>query len=270
MKIASWNVNSLRVRLPQVLDWLQSHPVDILCLQETKLVDDEFPAAAVEEAGYHVVYAGQKTYNGVAILSTQEAADVVTDLPSMDDPQRRVLGATIGKLRVLNVYIPNGQSVDSEKYRYKMDWLQRLQDYVAQQLRLYPQFILLGDFNIAPEEADVHDPELWAGKVLFSDAERQAFRRLIALGLHDTFRKFSQPENTFSWWDYRAAAFRRKLGLRIDHILCSTALYEQCVTSTIDQDPRKWERPSDHAPAVAEFASSSDIAPRIPQAGEES
>ncbi len=253
MKIASWNVNSLRVRLPQVLDWLVSNPVDILCLQETKLVDGEFPVAAIEEAGYHVVYAGQKTYNGVAVFSTQAPTEVVTDLPDMDDPQRRILGATIGALRVLNVYIPNGQSVGSEKYLYKMDWLQRLQNYVEQQLRVYPQFLLLGDFNIAPEDADVHDPELWAGKVLCSDPERQAFRGLIEMGLRDTFRKFAQPEKTFSWWDYRAAAFRRNLGLRIDHILCSTALYEHCISSTIDQDPRKWERPSDHAPAVAEF-----------------
>ncbi len=253
VKIASWNVNSLRVRLPQVLDWLVSNPADILCLQETKLVDEEFPVAAIEAAGYHVVYAGQKTYNGVAVLSTQAATELVTDLPHMDDPQRRVLGATIGTLRVLNVYIPNGQLVGSEKYLYKMGWLQRLQDYVEQQLRLYPKFLLLGDFNIAPEDADVHDPELWAGKVLFSDPERQAFRGLIELGLHDTFRKFTQSENTFSWWDYRAAAFRRNLGLRIDHILCSTALYEHCISSTVDQDPRKWERPSDHAPVVAEF-----------------
>lgn len=253
MKIASWNVNSLRVRLPQVLDWLASNPVDILCLQETKLVDEEFPVAAIEEAGYQVVYAGQKTYNGVATLSKQAAAEVVTELPEMDDPQRRVLGTTIGALRVLNVYIPNGQSVGSEKYLYKLGWLHRLQDYVEQQLRLYPQFLLLGDFNIAPEDVDVHDPELWAGRVLCSDPERQAYHGLIKLGLHDSFRKFPQPEKTFSWWDYRAAAFRRNLGLRIDHILCSTALYECCVTSTIDQGPRKWERPSDHAPAVAEF-----------------
>jgi exodeoxyribonuclease-3 len=253
MKIASWNVNSLRVRLPQVLDWLVSNPVDILCLQETKLVDQEFPVAAIEEAGYQAVYAGQKTYNGVATLSKQAAAEVVTELPEMDDPQRRVLGTTIGTLRVLNVYIPNGQSVGSEKYLYKMGWLHRLQDYVEQQLRRYPQFLLLGDFNIAPEDVDVHDPELWAGKVLCSDPERQAFHGLINMGLHDSFRKFPQPEKTFSWWDYRAAAFRRNLGLRIDHILCSTALYERCVISTIDQGPRKWERPSDHAPAVAEF-----------------
>ncbi len=242
------------MRLPQVLEWLLSNPVEVLCLQETKLVDEDFPVAEIEQAGYHATYAGQKTYNGVAILSKPAPAEVVTDLPDMDDPQRRVVAATMDGVRVLNVYIPNGQSVGSDKYAYKMRWLQALRAYVQQQLQSYPRLVLLGDFNIAPEDADVHDPELWAGKVLFSDPERQAFHDLITIGLHDTFRKFPQPENTFSWWDYRAAAFRRNLGLRIDHILCSDALHKLCTASAIDKEPRKWQRPSDHAPAVAEFA----------------
>ena len=253
MKFASWNVNSLRVRLTQVLDWLCADSIDVLCLQETKLVDDDFPVEAFKEIGYKAVYAGQKTYNGVATISKHFAYEIVADLPGMQDPQRRLLGVTISDIRVLNVYIPNGQKVGSEKYAYKLAWIEKLQAYVATQLKAYRHFLLLGDFNIAPEDADVHDPELWAGKVLFSGPERQAFSDLIGHGLHDTFRKFEQPEKTFSWWDYRSGSFRRNLGLRIDHILCSDAMYEYCLSSTIDFEPRKLERPSDHAPIVAEF-----------------
>lgn len=253
MKIASWNVNSLRVRLPQVLNWLRQNEPDFLCLQETKLTDDHFPVVDINQAGYEVIFAGQRTYNGVATLSRTAAQDVVTDLPNLDDPQRRVLATTFGKLRVLNVYVPNGQEVGSEKYQYKLDWLHRLRAYVSAQLKTHENFILLGDFNIAPEDADVHDPAAWAGKVLFSEPERQAFQKLLDAGLYDTFRKFDQQPEAFSWWDYRAAAFRRNLGLRIDHILCSRSLYARCTASRIDVGPRKLPRPSDHAAVVAEF-----------------
>ena len=253
MKIATWNVNSLKVRLPQVLDWLQSHEPDILALQETKLVDQNFPKQAFIEAGYQAVYAGQKTYNGVALISHLPASQIVTDLPALDDPQRRVLGATIGDIRVLDLYVPNGQAVGSDKYRYKLDWLDKLADYLPEQLAAHPHLVVLGDFNIAPEDRDVHDPKEWSGKILCSEPERSAFRRLLDLGLKDTFRLFSQPEAVFSWWDYRAAGFRRNRGLRIDHILASPELSASCTTCTVDKQPRRQERPSDHAPVMAEF-----------------
>ncbi|HXH04669.1 MAG TPA: exodeoxyribonuclease III [Candidatus Competibacteraceae bacterium] len=253
LKIATWNVNSLKVRLPQVLDWLAGQQPDILGLQETKLTDAEFPADAIRAAGYQVVYAGQKTYNGVALLSRTPAAEVITDLPGLDDPQRRLLGATLDGLRVLNLYVPNGQAVGSDKYAYKLDWLDRLVAYVEAQLREHPRLVLLGDFNIAPEDRDVHDPAAWAGQVLCSEPERAAFRRLLELGLKDGFRLFEQEPNTFSWWDYRSAAFRRNLGLRIDHILLSPELAERCRACVIDKEPRKLERPSDHAPVLAEL-----------------
>ena len=253
MKIATWNVNSLRVRLPHVLDWLGQHRPDVLCLQETKLVDADFPESDVRHCGYGVVYAGQKAYNGVAILSKTRASDVVTDLPAQNDPQRRVLVATVNGVRVVNVYVPNGQQVGTDKYQYKLSWLENLEHYIREQLGVHRDLVLLGDFNIAPEEIDVHDPVAWEGKVLFSEPERSAFRGLLATGLSDCFRKFEQEPASFSWWDYRAVAFRRNRGLRIDHILCSAALYEQCQACTIDKTPRKLERPSDHAPVVAEF-----------------
>lgn len=253
LKIATWNVNSLRVRLPQVLDWAQKQQPDILVLQETKLPDEAFPATELAEAGYQAVFSGQKTYNGVAIISRRPAADLVTDLPRQQDSQRRVLGATIGELRVLNLYVPNGQSVGSDKYLYKLNWLDSLAAYVQEQLAAWPRLVVLGDFNIAPEDRDVHDPAAWAGQVLCSEPERAAFRRLLGLGLKDAFRLFEQAEGSFSWWDYRAAAFRRNLGLRIDHILVSAALAEVCQSCRIDKDPRRLERPSDHAPVVAEF-----------------
>lgn len=254
MKIASWNVNSLKVRLPQLLDWLAANQPDIVGLQETKLTDDNFPVDAIEAAGYHVVYAGQKTYNGVALISRTPAADVVTDLPGLDDPQRRVMAASYGALRVLNVYIPNGQDVGTEKYAYKLDWLEKLIAYVQAQTAEHPQFVLMGDFNIAPEDRDVHDPEAWRDKILCSAPERDAFQRLLAAGMHDSFRLFEQEPNSFSWWDYRAAGFRRNLGLRIDHVLISEALQPLCRAAYVDKAPRKLERPSDHAPAVAELA----------------
>jgi exodeoxyribonuclease-3 len=253
LKIASWNVNSLRVRLGHVLDWLDAQQPDVLGLQETKLQDPDFPLEAFELAGYHAQYSGQKTYNGVALLSREPASDPITDLPGITDPQRRVLGATVGPIRVLNLYVPNGQAVGSEKYAYKLDWLAQLARHLEQELRSHKRLLVMGDFNIAPEDRDVHDPAAWAGKILCSDAERAALGRLLGLGLVDSFRRFDQPGNTFSWWDYRAAGFRRNRGLRIDLLLASRALAEACRSSTVDVEPRKLERPSDHAPVVAEF-----------------
>lgn len=254
MKIASWNVNSLNVRLPQVLDWLAAAQPDILAVQETKLADEKFPRAEIEAAGYHCLFAGQKTYNGVAILSRLEGRDVVTDIPGLADPQRRVLAATVGDTRIINLYVPNGESVESDKYRYKLDWLEKLAAWLEAELRSHARVAVLGDFNIAPEPRDVHDPQAWAGRVLCSEPERAAFRQLLALGLCDTFRLFEQPEKLFSWWDYRMQGFRRNHGLRIDHILASRPLGAACSASGIDKGPRGHERPSDHAPVVAEFS----------------
>lgn len=254
MKIASWNVNSLRVRLPQVLDWLAAWQPDVLALQETKLPDGKFPRSELEEAGYQVIYSGQNTYNGVALISRQTASGtIVTDLPGLDDPQRRVLGAQFGDIYVLDLYVPNGQDVSSDKYAYKLDWLEKLHEFIAVQLQETPRLIVLGDFNIAPDERDLYDPEGWQNSVLFSPAERAAFARLLDLGLVDTFRLFEQEEKTYSWWDYRMNAFRRNIGLRIDHILASHALAPACIRSVIDKETRKLERPSDHAPVIAEF-----------------
>jgi len=253
MKISTWNVNSLRVRLNQVLGWLQQEQPDILCLQETKLVDDNFPEAELRDCGYNVVYSGQKTYNGVATLSRIDAREVVAGIPGYHDPQKRVLAASVDHVRVINVYVPNGQQVGSQKYEYKLDWLRKLQAFVEAELSRYSDLFLLGDFNIAPEDRDVYDPESWAGKVLCSEPEREAFRALVRTGLYDSFRKFEQEPGIFSWWDYRAAAFRRKRGLRIDHLLCSAPLYESCLACRVDSGPRILERPSDHAPVVAEF-----------------
>ncbi len=253
MKIATWNVNSLRVRLPQVLDWLAAEQPDILALQETKLPDDDFPEEAVRRAGYHCVYSGQKTYNGVAVLSRDPGQDMVTDLPGLEDPQRRVLGLSFGGLRLLNLYVPNGQAVGSDKYDYKLGWLDRLAAYSKHELARHEHLVLLGDFNIAPEDRDVHAPEEWQGMVLCSEPERAGYRRLVDLGLCDTFRRFESGTGLFSWWDYRAAAFRRNRGLRIDLILASRALCEKCTSSRIDTGPRRLERPSDHAPVVATF-----------------
>jgi exodeoxyribonuclease-3 len=253
LKIATWNVNSLNVRLPQVLDWLRDRQADILALQETKLTDPDFPTLDIAEAGYQAAFAGQKTYNGVAILSRLPSGEIVTDLPGLPDPQRRVLGATVGKVRVINLYVPNGQAVGSDKYAYKLAWLEKLTDWLRDELTRHPQLVVLGDFNIAPEDRDVHDPAAWASQVLCSEPERAAFRRLLDLGLQDAFRLFPHEEQSFSWWDYRAAAFRRNLGLRIDHILVSPALAAVCAACQVDKTPRRLERPSDHAPVIAEF-----------------
>ncbi len=252
-KIATWNVNSLRVRLPHVQEWLTRVQPAVLALQETKTADPEFPAAAFSELGYQVNYSGQKTYNGVAIISREPAVDVITDPPGLDDPQRRILAASFGDLRVIDLYVPNGSEVGSEKYAYKLDWLVKMTEFLRGELARHPRLIVLGDFNIAPEDRDVHDPEAWREKILCSTAERQAFQGFLDLGLSDAFRLFEQAEASFSWWDYRAAGFRRNLGLRIDHILVSAALRPCCRACSIDKEPRKLERPSDHAPVLLEL-----------------
>lgn len=254
LKIATWNVNSLRIRLSQVLNWLQTRQPDILALQETKIVDTIFPTAEVAAVGYQAAFAGQKAYNGVAVLSRLTATEVVTELPGLEDPQRRLLGASIGNVRVLNLYVPNGQAVGTDKYIYKLNWLDRLADYVQTQLAAYPHLVVLGDFNIAPEDRDVYDPPAWTGQILCSEPERAAFRRLLNLGLADTFRLFEQEESAFSWWDYRAANFRRNRGLRIDHILADPTLAKACTACRIDKETRRLDQPSDHAPVIAEFA----------------
>ena len=253
MKIASWNVNSLRVRLPQVLEWLQDNPVDVLALQETKMVNEDFPIEEIKQAGYQVQYSGQKTYNGVAILSKQEGIEVVTDIPGLEDPQRRILAATVEDVRVLNLYVVNGKEVGSDKYEYKLDWLKKVTAFIKKDLKKYSDYVVLGDFNIAPEDADVHDPLAWKEKILCSSNERKALQAIIDLGFVDTFRLFDQEEKTFSWWDYRAAGFRQNHGLRIDLILASSALEGRCEYSVVDKAPRSNERPSDHAPVMAEF-----------------
>jgi exodeoxyribonuclease-3 len=255
LKIASWNVNSLNVRLPQVLAWSQvAHP-DVLALQETKLTDDRFPESELRDAGYNSVFSGQKTYNGVAILSRQGASDAVTDIPGLDDPQRRILAATIGGVRIVNLYVVNGSEVGSEKFSYKMHWLERVTDWLAGELEQHRELVVLGDFNIAPDDRDVHDPEAWREKILCSTPERKALQRMLDLGLHDTFRLFDQEEGIFSWWDYRMNMFKRKMGLRIDLVLASESMAGRCRASYVDIEPRGQERPSDHAPVVAEFSS---------------
>lgn len=254
MKIATWNVNSLKVRLPHVLDWLAASEVDVLCLQETKTTDENFPVDEITAAGYHVAYSGQKTYNGVAILSKQPATDIITDIPGLDDPQRRILGATIDGVRVLDLYVVNGQEVGSEKFEHKLFWLDKVTDHIRTQLQEHEQFVVVGDFNIAPDDRDVYDPEAWHERILCSTPERNALQKIIDLGLTDTFRLFEQAENSYSWWDYRAAAFRRNRGLRIDLVLASRTLADNCVSCEIDKEPRSLERPSDHTPVVAEFS----------------
>ena len=251
MKIATWNVNSLKVRLPHLLQWLAENPVDVLCLQETKLTDDKFPVAAIEAAGYQVAFSGQKTYNGVAILSKLPITDVVRNNPRFDDPQQRILAGTIDGMRIICAYVPNGQSVDSDKYVYKLAWLASLREWLAEEMATHAQLAILGDYNIAPDARDVHDPAEWEGLVLCSDPERAALAALTALGLSDAFRQFEQADKSYSWWDYRQLAFRRNRGLRIDHILLSAPLAARCTACAIDRAPRKWEQPSDHAPVIA-------------------
>lgn len=254
MKIATWNVNSLNVRLPQLLGWLAEKRPDVVCLQETKLEDGNFPQAAIEAAGYRVAFAGQKTYNGVALLAREVLADVAVGNPHFPDPQQRLIAATVGGIRFVCAYVPNGQAVGSDKFDYKLGWLGALNVWLGEQLAIYPELVLAGDFNIAPEDRDVHDPAAWAGQILCSDTERAAFRALLALGLHDSFRLFEQPEKTFSWWDYRMLGFQKNRGLRIDHILLSPPLASRCTGAGIDREMRKRERPSDHAPVFAELS----------------
>jgi len=253
VKLATWNVNSIKVRLPQLVDWLAQARPDVLCLQELKTPVEGYPRAELEAAGYASAVNGQKTYNGVAILSRASSSDTLADIPGFADDQRRVVAATVADVRVVCVYCPNGQSVGSEKYEYKLRWFAALREYLAKERAAHPRLAVAGDFNVAPEDRDVHDPKAWEGQVHVSAPEREAWRALLATGLKDSFRLFEQPEKTFSWWDYRMMGFRRNAGLRIDHILLSDELANRCTSATIDKAPRRLERPSDHAPAVAEL-----------------
>lgn len=251
MKIAAWNVNSLKVRLPHVLDWLAEQQPDALCLQETKLENANFPVADIEAAGYHVAFSGQKTYNGVALLSKTPITDVLCGNPHFPDEQKRLIAGTVNGVRVISAYVPNGQEVGCDKYDYKLAWLAALETWLKAELAAHPRLAICGDYNIAPDDRDVHDPKRWSGNILCSDAERNAFQSLLNLGLNDAFRLFEQPEKTFSWWDYRMLGFQKNQGLRIDHLLISDALARSCTASGIDRAPRKRERPSDHAPVWA-------------------
>ena len=251
MKIASWNVNSLKVRLPHLLDWLAEAQPDVVCLQELKLEDQNFPRAEIEAAGYHAAFAGQKTYNGVALLAKAPIGEVTVGNPLFADEQKRLISGTVDGIRVVCAYMPNGQEVGCDKYDYKLHWLAALADWLSSELQAYPRLALCGDYNIAPDERDVHDPQRWQDCILVSEPERAAFRRFIDLGLADSFRLFEQPEKTFSWWDYRMLGFQKNQGLRIDHILLSAPLAAQCSAAGIDRAPRKRERPSDHAPVWA-------------------
>jgi len=253
MKLATWNVNSLKVRLVQVIDWLQSNQPDLLCLQETKLTDENFPWQEIENVGYQSIFVGQKTYNGVAIISKTKGTAIQTAIPGLDDEQKRVIAATFGDIRIISAYVPNGEHIESEKYEYKLRWLLALHEWVKAELEHYPKLAILGDFNIAPDDRDVYDPEIWQGKVLCSESERLAFRKLLELGLIDSFRLFDQNEKSFTWWDYRMMAFRLNRGLRIDHVLLSHELAKACVAFKVDKMTRKLERPSDHAPVIIEL-----------------
>ena len=276
IRLAAWNVNSIKVRLPHVLQWLESQektqtPIDALCLQELKLTDDKYPHQEFEQAGYLSLTNGQKTYNGVAIVVRKAALSgissdpqttflkVTKNIPNFPDEQQRIIAATIAfketqPIRIISAYMPNGQDPASDKFQYKLAWLQALQTWLRDTLEIHPRLALLGDFNIAPEDEDVHDPKVWEGQNLVSPQEREQFQRLIQLGLCDSFRLFEQAPKSYSWWDYRMMAFRRNAGLRIDHILLSNALKEKCLASTIDKIPRGWEQPSDHAPVIVEIA----------------
>jgi exodeoxyribonuclease-3 len=253
MKIASWNVNSLNVRLPHVMAWSNVAQPDVLALQEIKMTDDKFPVDELMSIGYHSIFSGQKTYNGVAVLSRDQARDPVTDIPGLDDPQRRILAVTGGDVRVVNLYVVNGSEVGSEKFEYKLHWLEQVTAWLTTESAQHENLVVLGDFNIAPDDRDVYEPEEWRDKILCSTPERDALGKILDLGLVDTFRMFDQEERTWSWWDYRMNMFRRKLGLRIDLVLASKAMAKRCTASYVDIEPRRQERPSDHAPAIAEF-----------------
>ena len=259
MKLATWNVNSLTVRLPQVLAWLAAQSPDVLCLQETKMVDAKFPQAEVSAAGYRAEFFGQKTYNGVALLTRDEAGDVVRNIPQFPDDSARLISGTVQGVRVIGAYFPNGQAPDSDKFTYKMRWLQALHDWLKLERLRYPRLVLMGDFNIAPEDRDVFDPAAWAGQIHCTPQEREHFAQLVALGMHDAFRLFDQAPKSWTWWDYRNLAFRKNQGLRIDHILVSEALKGDVASCAIDKLPRKNERPSDHAPVWVELKAQSSI-----------
>ena len=254
MKLATWNVNSLNVRLPHLLDWLAKAQPDVMCLQETKLEDAKFPAAALKEAGYEALFAGQRSYNGVAILSKLPLEAVERGIGGWEDTQQRVISATVGGMRIVCVYVPNGEVIGSEKFDYKMRWIAALRAWLTRELARHGLLAVAGDYNIAPEARDVHDPAAWADKIHFTPPEREALASLVDTGLVDAFRLFDQPERSYTWWDYRMMAFRRKMGLRIDHILLSRELAARCTACTIDVEPRRLERPSDHAPVMAELS----------------
>ena len=254
MKLATWNVNSLTVRLPQVLDWLSVQTaeggMDVLALQETKTTDDKFPKAEIEAAGYHVAFFGQKTYNGVALIARHPITEVVHNIPGFADEMARVITATVNGVRVVGAYFPNGQAPDSDKFVYKMAWLNALQAFIKDELSRHDKLVLMGDFNITWDDLDVWDPIALAGTIHCTDEERARFKALLDLGLHDAFRLFEQAPKSYSWWDYREFAFKRNRGLRIDHILVSSALVKQVSACVIDKTPRKNERPSDHTPVI--------------------
>jgi exodeoxyribonuclease-3 len=256
LRLATWNVNSLKVRLPHLVDWLARAQPDVACLQETKIEDANFPLAELRAAGYEAAYCGQKAYNGVAIIARSAPVDVHHGIPDFADDPKRVIAATVGGLRVVCLYAPNGQSVGSDKYQYKLRWYDALTGWLSRELARRPRLAVVGDLNVAPEDRDVHDPKRWAGQIHVSEAERAALRRVIdEVGLVDAFRLFPQPAGEFSWWDYRLAAFQRNWGLRIDHILLSRELARHCRACVIDKSPRRLERPSDHAPVIAELES---------------
>jgi exodeoxyribonuclease-3 len=249
LKIASWNVNSLNVRMPHLSQWLREAQPDIVALQETKLDDERFPDSELAALGYRSVFCGQKTYNGVALLSRLPfSSECITAIPNFDDPQKRVLAATVGEMRIVDLYVVNGESVGSAKFEYKLRWLAAVRDWLREELIAHPNLIVLGDFNIAPDDRDVHDPKRWREKILCSTPEREAYRALLDLGLHDSFRLFNEDGGNFSWWDYRLAAFQRGWGLRIDLVLISEALKARATAAGIDTTPRTWDRPSDHTP----------------------
>lgn len=252
-KIASWNVNSLRTRLTHIVRWLEETQVDVLALQETKVTDDEFPLKEIEQAGYQAIFSGQKSYNGVALLHRETAAEISTAVAGVSADEKRVLAATIGGVRIINLYVVNGSEVGSQRYQYKLQWLQQIKQFIAEALSLNEYVVVLGDFNIAPTDADVHDPKQWSDCILCSAPERDALAEILGLGLADTFRLFKQPPATFSWWHYSQNSFDNNRGLRIDLLLSSAALAEHCYSSCVDKRPRAWERPSDHAPLLAEF-----------------
>lgn len=252
-RLATWNVNSLKVRLPHLLDWLAAEKPDAMCLQETKTEDANFPVAELRAAGYEAVFCGQKSYNGVAILARSMPEEVQHGIPDFRDDPKRLIAATVGGVRVVSVYAPNGQSLESDKYAYKLKWFEALAGWLGGELARRPRLAVLGDFNVAPEDRDVHNPKRWAGGIHVSEPERAAFRRLLDAGFKDAFRLFEQPEKEFTWWDYRLMAYQRGWGLRIDEILLSAELAARCVACRIDRTPRERERPSDHTPVLADL-----------------